>query len=145
MRTKPFAIAAVTLVGIIFLSVSSSYAGAKQRHRWEGFAMGLGAAVIGQHILSHGNYGPVTQAYAYPAPLPTVQYYETHVYNHELRYCPQPRHHHRPTKIVHNHYHGKRHHGYAKHNRRQRPVKEIHNHYYGRGSKHHRAKYHYDD
>lgn len=51
----------VSLVSF-FIIIPSSWAGAKQRNRWEGVAMGIGAAVLGHALFS--NY------YAHHVPAP---------------------------------------------------------------------------
>lgn len=57
------------LIGITIAS-QPAWAGSKQRHRWEGVAIGLGAAVLGSAILNggayHGHSPYVSRAYAYP-------------------------------------------------------------------------------
>lgn len=37
----------------VSLSASSAFAGSKQRHRWQGVAMGVGAAILGSAILNN--------------------------------------------------------------------------------------------
>ena len=46
---KRFFIPAVTLIGISLVA-STAMAGSKQQHRWEGVAIGIGAAVLGHAI-----------------------------------------------------------------------------------------------
>ena len=44
----------IVLIAVaINLQASSVLAGSKQRHRWEGFAIGFGTAIIGSIILDH--------------------------------------------------------------------------------------------
>ena len=56
---------------VIFLS-SSAFAGSKQRHRWEGVAIGMGAALLGGAVVHHYKHavhsGPshVTVRHAHP-------------------------------------------------------------------------------
>ena len=50
MKTKKLLIIlVVTVIGVALVS-SSALAGSKQRHRWEGVAIGVGAAILGNAI-----------------------------------------------------------------------------------------------
>jgi hypothetical protein len=63
----------IGLVAVMFLSFSSvSFAGDRQRGRWEGFAIGLGAVTL-YNLFGHGVFSPV---------VPPHRSYETHVYHH---------------------------------------------------------------
>lgn len=61
--TKKILIIAMTLILCAVLT-SSAMAGSTQRHRWEGVAIGVGAAIIGGAII-HGLTHPYRPAYAY--------------------------------------------------------------------------------
>jgi len=70
------------LIAVVVLAVSSgSFAGDRQRGRWEGFAIGLGAVTL-YNLFGHGYFSPVIpphRGYVYYHP-PVV--YRTHVYHH---------------------------------------------------------------
>ena len=53
----------LTTVLCLSLMVTSAWAGPKQRYRWEGVAIGLGAAILGNALIS-------APYYAQPAPAP---------------------------------------------------------------------------
>jgi hypothetical protein len=58
MKTKKILLAAITIImGISFIT-TSTWAGSKQRHRWEGVAIGVGAAVVGSAIINSYARGP---------------------------------------------------------------------------------------
>ena len=74
----------VLITAMIFslsLLAPSAIAGSKQRHRWQGVAIGLGAAILGNAIFNNCR--------DYPPP-ERVVVRERYDYNHS--YCP-PRHH----------------------------------------------------
>lgn len=83
----------VLVLSILFLSsivTSSAFAGSKQRYRWQGVAIGVGAAVLGYTVLNsyRGNHSPERV---------TVVEHEYHHYSrdYEYGYChpaPPPRH-----------------------------------------------------
>lgn len=56
----------VITIGLVcfFLIIPSSWAGAEQRHRWEGVAIGVGAAILG-HALFNQYYSHYTPAPVY--------------------------------------------------------------------------------
>ncbi len=56
---KPLTIGLLTLLSALLLA-PSAWAGAKQRHRWEGVAIGVGAAILGHALIQHHH------AYAHP-------------------------------------------------------------------------------
>ena len=47
MKTKKIIPAAITLIMVLSFITTSAWAGSKQRHRWEGVAIGVGAAIVG--------------------------------------------------------------------------------------------------
>ncbi len=68
MKNKTlFSILFVSILSL-FLLIPSSWAGSKQRHRWEGVAIGVGAAILGNAILSHHYYSPPRHARVYHFP-----------------------------------------------------------------------------
>jgi hypothetical protein len=74
----------IVLIAVaINLQTSSAIAGSKQRHRWEGFAIGLGTAIIGSVILDHHHnrhyYKPApTHHRKHPPPPPRVKRHRGH-------------------------------------------------------------------
>jgi hypothetical protein len=50
MKTKKLLISLVIALVAVALVHSSALAGSKQRHRWEGIAIGVGAAILGHAI-----------------------------------------------------------------------------------------------
>ena len=76
MKSKTIlTITMLTIFTIIAAIPSSSWAGSPQSHRWEGVAIGVGAAILGSAILNnmHGNYPGVARQ---PQPA------EVHHYHH---------------------------------------------------------------
>ena len=134
MKSKYLGIMGITLAAIITFTAAPGLAGDKQRYRWEGFAMGVGAAVVGHHIISHGHATPAAPVhYGPPAPVYTPP-----------AYCPPDRTHHRPAKVIRHYYHGPKRHKYKhKHRHYRQPVKVIHHHYYGKHGKKHNKRHHY--
>ena len=47
MKTKSLLIVLPAVMLCLSLLTSSAWAGSKQRHRWQGIAIGLGAAILG--------------------------------------------------------------------------------------------------
>ena len=61
---------AVAMVLSLGLTSTSVWAGSKQQHRWEGVAIGVGAAIVGSALINHHAYGshsgpPVTFSFKY--------------------------------------------------------------------------------
>jgi hypothetical protein len=46
----------ITMIFFLSLLAPSAYAGSKQRHRWQGVAIGLGAAILGHAIVNSERY-----------------------------------------------------------------------------------------
>jgi hypothetical protein len=67
MNKKKILIMLTVSLVCFFLIIPSSWAGAKQRHRWEGAAMGIGAAFLG-HALYNQYYSQYTPAPVYHKP-----------------------------------------------------------------------------
>ncbi len=81
MKSKLSVATLVILLAFAISVPSSALAGSPQRHRWEGVAIGVGAAILGKVLFdAHQNYSP---GYA-PAPRPTV------VENHYYQSPPPP-------------------------------------------------------
>ncbi len=67
--TKKLIIAVAAILSLGLMS-TSAWAGSKQQHRWEGVAIGVGAAIVGSALISHHAYGyhsgpPVTFSFNY--------------------------------------------------------------------------------
>jgi hypothetical protein len=83
---KIIAVICAAVLGTV-IAVSPSWAGSKQRHRWEGVAIGIGAAILGKAILDtyHHNYhatgphaGPaIVEHHYHQAPPEPAGYWET--------------------------------------------------------------------
>jgi hypothetical protein len=75
MTTKKLLISLiVTLFGISLIS-SSALAGSKQRYRWEGVAIGVGAAILGHAIYqAHRAADQPRVVYVEPPPPPAYRY-----------------------------------------------------------------------
>ncbi len=79
-------IAAVSLITIFLVSVlaSPAFAGAKQRYRWQGVAIGIGATLLGQALMNnYRNDAPQTRVVyehsrAEYRPAPPPVYYSGH-------------------------------------------------------------------
>ena len=54
--TSRLAIGVTAALGFCLIS-TSVWAGSKQRHRWEGVAIGVGAAIVGSALINHPIYG----------------------------------------------------------------------------------------
>lgn len=53
---KKLFILSVVTVFFLSLSAQTAIAGSKQRHRWQGVAMGVGAAILGHAIINSDRY-----------------------------------------------------------------------------------------
>jgi hypothetical protein len=73
MKTKKLLISLVIAAFGIALVSSSALAGSKQRHRWEGVAIGVGAAILGQAIFQAHRGVPQPQV-VYVEPEPVYRY-----------------------------------------------------------------------
>ena len=73
MKKKTLFILLLTVMLCISFLIPSAWAGSKQRHRWEGAGIGIGAAILGSVLLKHYHkyYSPNKHApapvYSYPA------------------------------------------------------------------------------
>jgi hypothetical protein len=80
MKTKKLLIGLTLAVFGMALISSTVLAGGKQRHRWEGVAIGVGAAILGHAIFQSHKADQSPQAvYAEPEPAPR--------YHHPPRHC----------------------------------------------------------
>ena len=99
MRTTLIVMAVV----VPLVVTQSAWAGSKQRHRWEGAAIGLGAALVGNALVqAYGRYCPPAcagycQSRHRYAPPPVNVYPQTQVIYHtrETIRMEHPRRHHR--------------------------------------------------
>ncbi|MBC2712770.1 MAG: hypothetical protein HGJ94_17805 [Desulfosarcina sp.] len=73
MKTKKLLISLIMVVFGITLVSSSAMAGSKQRHRWEGVAIGVGAAILGNAIYQAHRAEQRPQV-VYVEPEPTCRY-----------------------------------------------------------------------
>ena len=71
-KKKVFILMLATMLAFSFVA-TSAWAGPKQRYRWEGVAIGLGAAILGQALFN-------SCYYSQPAPAPVVYYSSPPVY-----------------------------------------------------------------
>ncbi|MDY6954209.1 MAG: DUF4149 domain-containing protein, partial [Thermodesulfobacteriota bacterium] len=70
MKSKGSVIVILTTILCCTLLVTSAWAGSKQRHRWEGVAIGIGAAMLGSALLNSYYYDqPPRPVYYRPRPL----------------------------------------------------------------------------
>jgi hypothetical protein len=71
MKTKKLIVTGLITLFTIFTFTTVSWAGSAHKHRMEGLAWGIGAAILGKVIIDHHrNNHPV----AAPAPQPAVHY-----------------------------------------------------------------------
>lgn len=66
MKNKKLSIVMFTTILCLSFMVTSAWAGPKQRYRWEGVAIGMGAAILGNALFN---------ACYYPQPGPAPVYY----------------------------------------------------------------------
>lgn len=121
MKTKKLFLAAIMVLVGISVTFTSAWAGSKQRHRWEGVAIGVGAAVVGGAILNsvaHGAYVPAPAAVSvnYVEHRVEHHYVPDHGRHHYRRHCCDGRGPKHGWRKHHRHGHD-RHHGYRKHHR----------------------------
>ncbi|OGP59269.1 MAG: hypothetical protein A2V65_07770 [Deltaproteobacteria bacterium RBG_13_49_15] len=69
MIKKKIILAVIVIAISFFLVGNNVWAGSPQRHRWEGVAIGIGAALVGSAIFNHHHYQRPL-----PAPVPVYQY-----------------------------------------------------------------------
>ena len=100
-KKKVFIIILTTILGLSFV-VSSAWAGSKQRHIWEGVAIGIGAAIVGSALINHNryysHYGPppvYSFNYSYHSPPPPHRYWHRRPPPQHRYWHRRPRHHYR--------------------------------------------------
>ncbi len=88
MRARTGMILILTAIAGLHLTVAPADAGATQRHRWEGVAIGLGAAILG---------GALIDIFTYPYPVHGYWSFQMH----PPYYPPPPRPYYRPHRPYH--------------------------------------------
>ncbi len=69
MKNKKLSMVMLTTVLCLSLMVTSAWAGSKQHYRWEGVAIGVGAAILGNALFNtcyHAQPGPAPVYYSAP-------------------------------------------------------------------------------
>ncbi len=78
MKKRNIVIIMVVVIFCVSLMAPSAWAGPKQRHRWEGVAIGVGAYILGSALLNqHVNarhYWPPEPVYPHAPPPPPPEY-----------------------------------------------------------------------
>lgn len=82
MRKYSLLLVFIMILSFVIVPIGSAWAGNVQRNRWEGVAIGIGAAIMGKVIWDNIHQGHPERVYVQPRPRPRVQYY------YQLR--PQP-------------------------------------------------------
>lgn len=136
-NTLIIAVTAAISLGLVSTSV---WAGAKQRHRWEGVAIGFGAAIVGGALINHHAYGshsgpPVVFSFKYREnhrqPSRHHGYWQPYRGGHDKKWRSHKHGHHYSGCRQHGNWHGQRH---RKHwhsiDRRQHGDKRVQNHGY---------------
>ncbi len=88
MNKKGVFIGVILATLCCFFAVNSAWAGNVQRNRWEGVAIGIGAAILGSALFNHHrNAQPPPPAVVYhhpaPPPWPKAYYHTPHYPRHE--------------------------------------------------------------
>lgn len=115
MKKKTLIIIGFATIFTLSVTLTSAWAGSPQQYRWEGVAIGVGAAILGSALLYDHAYAPppVRVVYRHPYPPPRVYYPPPRVI--DRRPCP-PRH--KYYSQPRNHQHWKyRNGGYPNHRR----------------------------
>jgi len=117
MKMKKIVLSAITVIIAGSFITTSAWAGSRQRHRWEGVAIGVGAAIVGSAIVTSVTHGshvapPVSVSVNYveyeQPPAHSRHHYQTHRHN---RCCERHVHKHGCRKACrHSRYHGRDHH-----------------------------------
>jgi len=68
MKKKNLFALLLTAILCVSLLIPSVWAGSKQRHRWQGVAIGLGAAILGNALFNHNH----NEYYSHRKPSPVV-------------------------------------------------------------------------
>jgi hypothetical protein len=66
MKTKYVFVILISVVFLIATLAPPALAGSKSRHRWQGFAIGVGTAIIGQALLHHHYANTRQERFVYP-------------------------------------------------------------------------------
>ena len=74
MKKKNLFIILATLILCFSFMKLSAWAGNVQRNRWEGVAIGIGAAILGNALINHYRYSVPTQSTFYQRHPPTPHY-----------------------------------------------------------------------
>ena len=77
MKKKNLIIMIIASVFMLIFMLPSAWAGSPRQYRWEGVAIGLGAAVVGSALLNNRLYAypPTRVAYRYAGPYHRRYYY----------------------------------------------------------------------
>ena len=70
MKKNKFFIALFATILCITFLAPSAWAGKKQRYRWQGAAIALGAAILGNAIYNNRDFGPSPSTHNYSPPPP---------------------------------------------------------------------------
>ena len=84
MKNKKLSVVMVTTILCVCFLVTSAWAGPRQRYRWEGVALGVGAAILGNALVNACYYPRSSPAPVYYS-APPVYYSPSPVY-----YSPAP-------------------------------------------------------
>jgi hypothetical protein len=79
MKNKKISIIMLITILCLSFTVTSAWAGPKQRYRWEGVAIGMGAAILGNALFNGPYYSRLGPAPVYRS-APTVYYSPPPVY-----------------------------------------------------------------
>lgn len=89
MKKNKFFIALFATILCITFLTPSAWAGQKQRYRWEGVAIGLGAVILGNAIFNNRNYESSLSTHYYSPP-PPRQHRHWNTERVQDRYSPPP-------------------------------------------------------
>ncbi len=78
MKNKHFFTISIALILSLSLAASSAWAGNVQRNRWEGIAIGLGAALLGSAIYNHHIANRAEREVVYVSPHRHQKHYNRH-------------------------------------------------------------------
>ena len=81
MKTNKLLISLVATLIAVTLIATPALAGSKQQHRWEGVAIGVGAAILG-HAIYHAHKGASHPQVVYQAPEPAPRYHHRYPFKH---------------------------------------------------------------
>ena len=78
MHTKKLPMILISMLLSLLFAVNASRAGNVQRNRWEGVAIGIGAAILGNALINHHRYSQPSHPAAYYPRHPRIE----HRYHH---------------------------------------------------------------